>query len=122
MATVATMAKVALPAMQKRNFADSLASASIVSGGTLGILIPPSTTLVIYGIITETNIGELFMAAVIPGVIAIALLMLAVFVSVQLDPDSGPRSDRHGCASTGISGRGRTACQTISVHVFGSWS
>lgn len=95
MATVATMAKVALPAMRKRGFADSLASASIVSGGTLGILIPPSTTLVIYGIITETNIGELFMAAVIPGLIAVTLLTLAVFVSVQLDPEVGPRSERH---------------------------
>ena len=95
MATVATMAKVSLPAMQKRGFSSSLASASIVSGGTLGILIPPSTTLVIYGIITETNIGELFMAAVIPGLIAVTLLMVAVLVSVLLNPESGPRSERH---------------------------
>ncbi len=96
MATVATMAKVALPSMQKRGYADSLASASIVSGGTLGILIPPSTTLVIYGIITETNIGKLFMAAVIPGVIAVILLMLAVLVTVMVYPENGPRSERHG--------------------------
>lgn len=96
MATVATMAKVALPSMRERGFADSLASASIVSGGTLGILIPPSTTLVIYGIITETNIGELFMAAMVPGIIAVTLLMLAVLVAVQLSPESGPRSERQG--------------------------
>ena len=96
MATVATMAKVALPSMQKRGYADSLASASIVSGGTLGILIPPSTTLVIYGIITETNIGKLFMAAVIPGIIAVILLMLAVLVTVMVYPENGPRSERHG--------------------------
>lgn len=96
MATVATMAKVALPSMQKRGYASSLASASIVSGGTLGILIPPSTTLVIYGIITETNIGRLFMAAVVPGLLAIILLMVAVFVTVMIYPDSGPRSERHG--------------------------
>lgn len=96
MATVATMAKVALPSMQKRGYADSLASASIVSGGSLGILIPPSTTLVIYGIITETNIGKLFMAAVIPGVIAVILLMLAVFVTILIHPENGPCSERHG--------------------------
>jgi tripartite ATP-independent transporter DctM subunit len=96
MATVATMAKVALPSMQRRGYADSLASASIVSGGTLGILIPPSTTLVIYGIITETNIGKLFIAAVIPGVIAIILLMLAVLVTILIYPENGPRSERHG--------------------------
>jgi tripartite ATP-independent transporter DctM subunit len=96
MATVATMAKVALPSMQKRGYADSLSSASIVSGGTLGILIPPSTTLVIYGIITETNIGKLFMAAVVPGLLAIILLMLAVLVTVMIYPDDGPRSERHG--------------------------
>lgn len=96
MATVATMAKVALPSMQKRGYSDSLASASIVSGGTLGILIPPSTTLVIYGIITETNIGKLFMAAVIPGLLAVSLLMLAVLVTVLINPESGPRSERHG--------------------------
>lgn len=96
MATVATMAKVALPSMQKRGYADSLASASIVSGGTLGILIPPSTTLVIYGIITETNIGKLFMAAVIPGIIAVILLMLAVLVTILIYPENGPRSERHG--------------------------
>lgn len=96
MATVATMAKVALPSMQKRGYSGSLASASIVSGGTLGILIPPSTTLVIYGIITETNIGKLFMAAVIPGLLAVSLLMLAVLVTVLINPESGPRSERHG--------------------------
>jgi tripartite ATP-independent transporter DctM subunit len=96
MATVATMAKVALPSMRQRGYANSLASASIVSGGTLGILIPPSTTLVIYGIMTETNIGKLFMAAVIPGLLAVILLMLAVLVTVLLYPENGPRSERRG--------------------------
>lgn len=96
MATVATMAKVAMPSMKRRGFSDGLASASIVSGGTLGILIPPSTTLVIYGIITETNIGELFMAAVIPGLIAVTFLMIAVRVSVLMNPEAGPRSERQG--------------------------
>jgi len=96
MATVATMAKVALPSMRQRGYASSLASASIVSGETLGILIPPSTTLVIYGIITETNIGKLFMAAVLPGLIAVSLLMLAVLTTVLLHPESGPRSERQG--------------------------
>ena len=96
MATVATITKVALPSMQKRGYSEALASASIVSGGALGILIPPSTTLVIYGIITETNIGKLFMAALVPGLLMVLLLIIAVYVSVWWSPASGPRSGRHG--------------------------
>ncbi len=62
LATAATMSKVAMPQMRKFGYTDSLSAASIAAGGTLGILIPPSVILVIYGLLTETSIGQLFMA------------------------------------------------------------
>src|SRR6478735_492445 len=77
-ATAATMAKVAYPPMKKLGYADYLSTGSIAAGGTLGILIPPSTIMVIYGIITETNIGKLFAAGILPGILATFLLCLAV--------------------------------------------
>jgi len=93
-ATAATMSRVAYPPMKKLGYSDKLASASIAAGGTLGILIPPSTIMVIYGIITETNIGRLFAAGVLPGVLAVALLCLAVRWSVWRDPKAGPAGER----------------------------
>jgi C4-dicarboxylate transporter, DctM subunit len=75
-ATAATMSKVAYPSMKKLGYSDSLSTGVIAAGGTLGIMIPPSTIMVIYGIITETNIGKLFAAGVIPGMLT-ALLMMA---------------------------------------------
>jgi len=69
LATAATMSKVAMPPMRKYGYADSLATGSIAAGGTLGILIPPSVILVIYGIMTESDIGKLFIAGIVPGVL-----------------------------------------------------
>lgn len=94
MATSATMSKVAMPSMRKYNYADSLATGSIAAGGTLGILIPPSVILVIYGIMTESDIGKLFMAGILPGILGILLYMAAVWVTVKLKPESGPAGDR----------------------------
>jgi C4-dicarboxylate transporter DctM subunit len=93
-ATAATMSRVAYPPMRKLGYSDKLASASIAAGGTLGILIPPSTIMVIYGIITETNIGRLFAAGVLPGVLAVALLCTAVRWVVWRDPGAGPAGAR----------------------------
>ena len=93
-ATAATMSRVAYPPMKKLGYSDKLAAASIAAGGTLGILIPPSTIMVIYGIITETNIGRLFAAGVLPGVLAVALLCLAVRWVVWRDPKAGPAGAR----------------------------
>ena len=74
-ATAATMSKVAYPSMKKMGYSDSLSTGVMAAGGTLGIMIPPSTIMVIYGIITETNIGKLFAAGVIPGILTALLLM-----------------------------------------------
>jgi C4-dicarboxylate transporter, DctM subunit len=93
-ATAATMAKVAYPAMKDLGYSDRLSTASIAGGGTLGILIPPSTIMVIYGVMTETNIGKLFAAGILPGILATFLLCLAVQWTVWIDPSSGPRGER----------------------------
>jgi C4-dicarboxylate transporter, DctM subunit len=93
-ATAATMAKVAYPPMKKLGYADHLATGVIAAGGTLGIMIPPSTILVIYGIVTETNIGKLFAAGVLPGLLCAALLMLAIVWITARDPTAGPAGER----------------------------
>ena len=91
-ATAATMSKVAYPSMQKLGYADSLSTGVIAAGGTLGILIPPSTILVIYGIVTETNIGKLFAAGVLPGLLcALADDGWRGHRSPARDPDAGAR-------------------------------
>ncbi|HUQ73659.1 MAG TPA: TRAP transporter large permease subunit, partial [Burkholderiales bacterium] len=93
-ATAATFAKVAYPSMKKFGYSDALATGSIAAGGTLGILIPPSTIMVIYGIMTETNIGKLFAAGVLPGILATVLLCLTVQYMTWRDPKAGPRGKR----------------------------
>ena len=70
LATAATMSKVSMPEMRRYKYDDSLATASIAAGGTLGILIPPSVMLVIYGFLTEQSVGKLFVAGVLPGLSA----------------------------------------------------
>ncbi|WP_119290138.1 TRAP transporter large permease [Azohydromonas sediminis] len=93
-ATAATMSRVAYPSMKKLGYADYLSAGVIAAGGTLGIMIPPSTILVIYGIVTETNIGKLFAAGVIPGLLCAALMMVAIMVIVWRDPAAGPAGER----------------------------
>lgn len=94
LATAATMAKVAMPPMRQYGYSDSLATASIAAGGTLGILIPPSVILIIYGLLTETSIRELFAAGLLPGILGIALYLVAVRYSVWRNPESGPAGER----------------------------
>jgi len=93
-ATAATFAKVAYPSMKRFGYADYLSTGAIAAGGTLGILIPPSTIMVIYGIMTETNIGKLFAAGVLPGILATLLLCLAVQYMTWRDPKAGPPGER----------------------------
>jgi C4-dicarboxylate transporter DctM subunit len=89
-ATAATMSKVAYPSMKKLGYSDALSTGVIASGGTLGIMIPPSTIMVIYGIVTETHIGKLFAAGVFPGILTAVLLMLAVVFMTLRDPEHAP--------------------------------
>ncbi|MEO1459628.1 MAG: TRAP transporter large permease [Pseudomonadota bacterium] len=75
-ATCAAIGKMGIPEMRKRGFPDGVAAGSIAAGGTLGILIPPSVTMIVYGIATETSIGRLFLAGVIPGLLLVGLFMV----------------------------------------------
>jgi C4-dicarboxylate transporter, DctM subunit len=82
LATAATMARISLPSMRRFGYSDRLAASSIAAGGTLGILIPPSIILVIYGILTQQSIGMLFLAGLLPGIVGIILYVVAVRLSL----------------------------------------
>lgn len=94
-ATAATMSKVAYPSMRRLGYSDALSTGVIAAGGTLGIMIPPSTIMVIYGIVTETHIGKLFAAGVLPGLLTAGLMMLAVVLVTWRDPEHAPPGERH---------------------------
>ncbi len=94
MATAATMSKVALPSMRRYGYDGPFAAACVAAGGTLGILIPPSIIMIIYGFMTNADVGQLFMAGVIPGVMGIALYAGAVVVMTRISPAIGPRGER----------------------------
>ncbi|GGE21075.1 TRAP transporter, DctM subunit [Gemmobacter megaterium] len=87
LATAATMGRIALPAMRRHGYSDSLATGAIAAGGTLGIIIPPSVILVIYGILTQQDIGKLFLAGLIPGLMGVIGYMLAVRLSLWMRPE-----------------------------------
>ncbi len=86
-ATAATMSSVALPEMKKRGYDPALATGVVAAGGSLGILIPPSTIFIVYGIMTEQSIGKLFLAGVLPGILLALLFVLVVAIWTALRPD-----------------------------------
>jgi len=92
LATAATMARVAIPEMRALGYDDRLSAGVVAAGGTLGILIPPSIIMVIYAIMTEQSIGRMFLGGMIPGLLAAALYMAAVFIIVTLRPSIAPRA------------------------------
>jgi len=97
-ATAATMGRVAMPEMRRMGYDDRLASASVAAGGTLGVMIPPSILFVIYGLMTEQSIGKLFAAGVLPGLLGMALYMLAIRWWTGRRAELGPSMPRAGAA------------------------
>lgn len=89
-ATTATFGKVAFIEMERRNYAHSLAAGCIAAGGTLGALIPPSVVLIVYCVVVEQSIQIAFQAALVPGLLALTMYVLAIFVSVRLKPSLAP--------------------------------
>jgi len=89
-ATAATMGKIALPEMKKYGYDDVLATGTVAAAGTLGILIPPSTVLIVYGILTEQSIGELFIAGIVPGIILSIFFVATVLLLCMRNPNLGP--------------------------------
>jgi C4-dicarboxylate transporter, DctM subunit len=112
-ATAATMTKVAMPPMRARGYSDSMASGCVSSAGTLGALLPPSVPLLVYGIITQQDIGKLFIAGIVPGALLGLMFMGAIWWTVLRHPERGP-------AVGGLYGGLFTATQAGSIGAFGS--
>ena len=94
LATAATMGRVALPEMKRYGYEGGFSSATLAAGGTLGILIPPSVVLVIYAILTEQNIAKLFLAAIVPGVLAAMGYMITIAIYVRIHPGAAGVRER----------------------------
>jgi C4-dicarboxylate transporter DctM subunit len=96
LATAATMSRISIPQMLKAGYSPALAAGVVAAGGTLGILIPPSLILMIYGIIAQQSVVKLFAAALIPGLVLTALYMITVWIWVALKPEDAPRLPSEG--------------------------
>jgi tripartite ATP-independent transporter DctM subunit len=94
LATAATMAQIALPEMRRYGYDDRIATGALAAGGTIGILIPPSVLMVIYGLLTETSISALFLAGIVPGVLTVVVFMTTVSIMTRIDPKLGPPGER----------------------------
>jgi len=88
--TAATIGKVAVPEMRERKYKDTLAAGCVAAGGTLGILIPPSSLMIVYGALTEESIGKLLIAGILPGIITAALLAFTAWLQVRINPSLAP--------------------------------
>jgi tripartite ATP-independent transporter DctM subunit len=102
-ASAVTMGKVCLPEMRRYNYAHRLATGVIAAGGTLGILIPPSTAFVIYGLLTEQSIGKLLLAGILPGLLLTAIFMVTVTIWMHFKPHYGPPGPRASWSERGWS-------------------
>lgn len=94
LATVATIGRVAMPEMRRHGYDDSISAPAVAAGGTLGVLIPPSILLVIYGLLTQSSIGQLFVAAIIPGIMGALLYSAAIIIRVRMSPELAPPAPR----------------------------
>ncbi len=94
-ATAATMATVGLPEMKRYGYADELATGSVAAGGGLGMLMPPSVVLIVYGILTEQSIGKLFVAGIVPAIFITFCFALAIWIYCKAKPEQGPACEVH---------------------------
>jgi len=118
-ATTATMARVAMPEMRRFNYRDSFAAGAIAAGGTLGILIPPSVIMIIYGIMTEQSIGALFAAGIIPGIVATVFYLAAAGIVTARNSALGPPGERVGWRGRVTALRGIWGVLVLFVVVLG---
>ena len=125
-ATVATMAAVALPEMKRFKYDSGLATGSIAAGGSMGILIPPSVILIVYGIMTEQSIGKLFAAGFLPGLLEAFLYIVTIAIICRIDPQLGPRGPKVPVKEKVMGLWGGTA-ETMAIFLlviggmFGGW-
>ena len=118
-ASALTLGRVALPEMARYNYDSRLATGAVAAGGTLGILIPPSTGFVIYAILTEESIGRLFLAGVFPGLILASLFIVTIYIQTSIKPELGPRSERIPIKDRGAALLGSIAIIAIIVVTIG---
>ena len=119
MATTAAMGRVAMPNMRKYNYDDRLATGSIAAGGTLGILIPPSVMMVVYGILTETDIGKLFAAGFLPGMIAMLLYLITVLIITAVNPTLGRPGEKASWRERFVATKGVMAFTVLFIVILG---
>ena len=120
-ATAATFAKIALPEMLQRNYSPSFAAGAIAAGGTLKALIPPSLIMILYCIIAQTFIYDLFAAAIIPAIITIVLNLITVNIAVRLNPSAAPVSERQSWDERLAALKRATPALILMVAVFGGF-
>jgi C4-dicarboxylate transporter, DctM subunit len=118
-ATTATIAQVAYPEMRRIGFSGRLATAALATGGTMGVLLPPSVTLMVYAILTEQNITKMFLAAYVPALLAAIGYLLAIAVVVRLQPDQAPAAQAASGAEVLAAALKVWPILTIFVAVFG---
>jgi C4-dicarboxylate transporter, DctM subunit len=118
-ATAATMATVGLPEMKRYNYDDELATGSVASGGGIGMIMPPSVVLIIYGILTEQSIGALFVAGIFPALLVTLLFIICIFIRCRISPEMGPRGERFSWPEKLKSLLGLTETLIIFILVIG---
>jgi len=116
-ATAATMATVGLPEMKRYGYADELSSGSVASGGGLGMIMPPSVVLIVYGILTEQSIGALFVAGILPAIVMTILFIITVYIHCRIHPEQGPPGEKFTWAQKlrSLTGMGDTLLVFILV-------
>jgi tripartite ATP-independent transporter DctM subunit len=119
LATAAMFGTIALPEMQKLKYSDALATGCIAAGGTLGILIPPSSVLILYGILTEQSIGKLFIAGMVPGFVLTVFFILTIFVMTKMRPGLGAPGPRFSMRDKVIALKSTVGLMTLFLLVIG---
>jgi C4-dicarboxylate transporter DctM subunit len=118
-ATAATFSKVAYPEMRQHGYPQSFATGVIAAGGSLGIMIPPSTVFAVYGLITEQDIGKLFIAGIVPGIVAVGMYIVTINIIAFVRPNFLPRAPRHSWAERMQSVRDIWAVVLLFIFIIG---
>ena len=118
-ATVATIGKVALPEMKQRGYSAELTMGCVAAGGTLGQLVPPSTAIIVYALLTEQSIGKLFVGEVIPAVMAVALYFVTIYLFTKARPDAAPATQRSTRPQIAAAARGAIGVTVLFLLVIG---
>ncbi|MDR2089534.1 MAG: TRAP transporter large permease [Clostridiales Family XIII bacterium] len=117
-ATTATMGTVAIPEMRKYGYSDRLSTGCVSVGGGLGIMIPPSSCMIIYGIAAEQSIGRLFAAGILPGIVVAVILIITIVIQVKLDPSLAPPTGKYSLRERLASLKGLADVFVLFVGVF----